>query len=415
MHFDRPLFRSARPARGAPAARPDRTLLVAILLLAVALRLAASLLLPDPNFPDALGYRQAAHDLWSSGRLGTPYWMPLYPALVGLTGAGWGQLVMDIALSTSAVWLVYRLVSVVFADPTAALLAGLMMAIYPYFIFYAVVGLTESLFIALLLGAFLCWYRGAFSMAAVLIVLSILTRPSIELLVPFLVLYFAAVIHRLRAGMIVRHLLVYAAVYIALMSPWWLHNYRAYGTFVRLDLASGLVFYSGNNPLNRTGGGIARQDYDDTFTDSIADPVARDKAMWAAGLSYVAEHPQRFLELATLKLLRFWRLWPYAQDYASPLYVLVSLASFLPVLVLSVIYLLVWGWREPARIAPYLAWGVYLTLIHMIFISSLRYRLPLEPFMIMFAAVAITRFGRWYWSGASAEERTDLITRQRQR
>ena len=94
---------------------------------------------------------------------------------------------------------------------------------------------------------------------------------------------------------------------------------------------------------------------------------------------------------------------------------LVSLASFLPVLVLSVIYLLVWGWREPARIAPYLAWGVYLTLIHMIFISSLRYRLPLEPFMIMFAAVAITRFGRWYWSGASAEERTDLITRQRQR
>jgi hypothetical protein len=60
MHFDQPLFRSARPARGAPAARPDRMLLVAILLLAVALRLAASLLLPDPNFPDALGYRQAA-------------------------------------------------------------------------------------------------------------------------------------------------------------------------------------------------------------------------------------------------------------------------------------------------------------------------------------------------------------------
>jgi hypothetical protein len=30
----------------------------------------------------------------------------------------------------------------------------------------------------------------------------------------------------------------------------------------------------------------------------------------------------------------------------------------------------------------------------MIFIGSLRYRLPLEPFMIMFAAVATMRLGR---------------------
>jgi 4-amino-4-deoxy-L-arabinose transferase-like glycosyltransferase len=323
--------------------------------------------------------------------------MPLYPALIGLTGAGWGQLALDISASMLAVWLVYRLVVAVFADQTAALLAGLMTAIYPYFIFYAVAGLTESLFIALLLGAFLCWYRGAFNAAAVLIVLSILTRPSIELLAPFLVLYFAAVLPRLRPAIVVRHLVIYAAIYMALMSPWWLHNYRAYGRFVRLDLASGLVFYSGNNALNRTGGGIAGLDYDSNIPDRIADPVARDKAMWAAGLSYVAVHPQRFVELAGLKLLRFWRLWPYAQDYASPLYVVVSLVSLLPVLVLSAIYLLAWGWRDRIRIAPCLAWGGYLTLIHMVFISSLRYRLPLEPFRIMFAAVAATRTGRWFW------------------
>jgi hypothetical protein len=65
------------------------------------------------------------------------------------------------------------------------------------------------------------------------------------------------------------------------------------------------------------------------------------------------------------------------------------------VLILSVIYLISWGWRERTRIAPMMAWGAYLTLIHMIFIGSLRYRLPLEPFMIMFAAVAIMRLARW--------------------
>jgi histidinol phosphatase-like PHP family hydrolase len=90
-----------------------------------------------------------------------------------------------------------------------------------------------------------------------------------------------------------------------------------------------------------------------------------------------------------------WRLWPYAQDYASPLYVIASLVSFVPVLILSVFYLVIWGWRERIQIAPFLAWAAYLTLIHMIFISSLRYRLPLEPFMIMFAAVATVRLVRW--------------------
>jgi|ERR1035437_587299 4-amino-4-deoxy-L-arabinose transferase-like glycosyltransferase len=294
-----------------------RQLLVAILLFAVILRLTAAFLLPDQNFGDAFGYRQFGRDLWSSGMLGTPYWMPLYPALVGLTGAGWGQMALDIALSTIAVWLIYRLALVVFADDAAALLAAFMIAIYPYFIFYAVVGLTESLFIALLLGAFLCWYRGSFSIAAVLVVLSILTRPSIELLVPFLILYFAVVIHRLPTAMVVRHLAGYSIVYIALMSPWWLHNYRAYGSFVRLNLASGFVFYSGNNPLNRTGGGIAGQDFDQKLFDTIANPVARDRAMWNAGASYVAENPRRFFELACLKFLRFWRLWPYVQDYAT--------------------------------------------------------------------------------------------------
>ena len=186
-----------------------------------------------------------------------------------------------------------------------------------------------------------------------------------------------------------------------------MHNYRAYGSFVRLDLASGLVFYTGNNPLNRTGGGIRGQDFDETVVDGITNPVARDRALWHAGMSYIAENPPRFLELAYLKFLRFWRLWPYVQDYATPLYLIASLVNFVPVLILSVIYLVIWGVRERARIAPILAWDVYLTLTHMIFIGSIRYRLPLEPFMIMFAAVAITRLGRWFKAGhRQASERT---------
>ena len=40
------------------------------------------------------------------------------------------------------------------------------------------------------------------------------------------------------------------------MAPWWLHNYHYYGTFVRLNVAGGENFYAGNNPRNKTGGGL---------------------------------------------------------------------------------------------------------------------------------------------------------------
>ena len=38
-----------------------------------------------------------------------------------------------------------------------ALLAAAGTAVYPYLIFYSVVGLTESLFIALMIAAYICW------------------------------------------------------------------------------------------------------------------------------------------------------------------------------------------------------------------------------------------------------------------
>jgi hypothetical protein len=86
----------------------------------------------------------------------------LHAALPGTRGglrAGWPQLLIDIALSTVLVWLIYELTDAIFASKRAAVLAAAVAAVYPYFIFYSIVGLTETLFMVLLLAAYLCWYR----------------------------------------------------------------------------------------------------------------------------------------------------------------------------------------------------------------------------------------------------------------
>lgn len=370
-----------------------RRILTAILVAAFVARVVVAFLLPDQGFPDAQGYRDAGLEFWRTFHIGPSNIMPLYPILVGITGAGSGQFLLDAALSTLAVWLIDRLALALFADEIVAIVAAAVAAIYPYFIFYAAVGLTEPLFIALLLAAFLSWYRGAFFPAAIFAVLGILTRPAIELLAPLLVAYFAFAVHRLGVKGTARQLAVYGAVYVALMSPWWLHNYAAYGGFVRLNLGSGFLLYAGNNPMSHTGGGLVDIDWDNHAFDNIDDPVARDRAYRDAALAYIKEHPARFAELAWIKFTRFWQLWPYAQEYRSNVYVIVSLLNYGPVLLFSLAYFGFWGRQDLRKIAPILMFTAYLTAVHSVFVSSIRYRLPIEPFLIIFASVTACRAG----------------------
>jgi hypothetical protein len=296
-----------------------------------------------------------------------------------------------------------------FTDKAIALLSALGVAIYPQFIVFAVLGLTEPLFMTLFVGAYVCWYRGQFVAAAVLATLSILTRPAIDLLAPILVVYFALAIHRLPLGGAVRQFAVYALVYGALMAPWWLHNYNTYGIFVRLNLAGGENFYAGNNPMNKTGGGIRELDFSTKqFDATYNNPVERDSALGKAGLDYVKQDPKAFVERAWIKFIRFWRLWPYFDQYAKPLYIAMYIVTYVPIFILTLAYLAFWGIRDFWRIAPLLAFGGYLTLVNVVFVTSLRYRLPLEPFMIVFAATTLVRLARRWPAGNALLARLGL-------
>ena len=376
----------------------ERRILIGILAVAFLVRLAIAIVLPDQAFPDAQGYRESAQQIWQSFQIKTNFIMPLYPIIVGLAGEGWGQMLLDVTLSTVAVWLIYRLAFELFADRLASIIAATIAALYPHFIFYAAVGLTESLYIALLLSAFLAWYRGAFFVAAIFAVLGVLTRPAIELLAPLLVAYFAFSIHGLGVKGTARQLLVYGAVYVALMSPWWLHNYKAYGSFVRLNLASGFLLYAGNNPMNHSGSGLRDIDWDSHRFDNIEDPVARDRAFHDAAVAYMRDQPLRAVELAWTKIVRFWQPWPYAPEYSRPFYVVVSLLSVGPVFMLSLAYFALYGRRDLRKILPILAFIAYLTAVHAVLVSSIRYRLPIEPFLVIFSGVTLSRLATTHLS-----------------
>jgi len=384
----------------------SRLTLIAILVAAFALRVLAAAIVPDQSvlLGDAVAYREVGKSLWATGQMNALYFMPLYPALVAVFGPGWPQLLIDIALSTVLVWLIYELTDAIFASKRAAILAGAVAAVYPYFIFYSIVGLTETLFMVLLLAAYLCWYRNAYIAASVFSVLGILTRPVLDPLAPLLLLYFAIAIRGLSFKAAAKYLAIYVGIYCVLMAPWWLHNYKAYQTFVRLNLGSGVALLSGNSPSNQTGGIDNNLEATMAPFGEIADPVARDKAMQRAALNYIKEDPGRFLIQAAKRFQRFWSPWPQTEEYSRPLYKLISFCSFIPVLLLALVFVVLYGRTYFLRIAPLLLFIVYLNSLHLVFPASLRYRLPVEPFLIILAAAgAVHLVDRWSQKKPSRE------------
>ena len=375
-----------------------RFALILIIAIGFAVRIVAALVIPDQSatLGDVIAYREAGRSLWTTGHLGTPFHMPLYPALVAVTGPGWAQLVIDIGLSSAMIWLVYELANLIFADRRTALLAAALTAFYPYFIFFSVVGLTETLFMTLIVAAYVCWYRNLHAAAAMFSVLAILTRPIFDPIAPILALYFAVAIQRLSIGAAIQKLGVYAVIYCLMMAPWWLYNYNAYGSFVRLNLGGGLALYSANNPLNQSGGIDTNLKARTAAFDQISDPVARDKALRDAAVGFIKDDPKHFFIQALVKFKRFWYPWPYTEKYQSFIYIVISLCSFVPVLVMTLVFLVLWGRPQFRKISPLLLFGAYLTAMHMIFPGSLRYRLPLEPFLIILAAAGtIHLVPRW--------------------
>lgn len=374
--------------------------------LGLAVRLLALAFLPDQQFPDATAYETAGRELVDRGWMGVHIYMPLYPLWTALWDGHTALKLADIALSAATIWLVWRLALETFASPVGALLAAFAAAVYPHFIFFAVSRLTETPYIFLICLAFLLLYRGRFTAASVVLVLSILLRPATDFFAPILTLVFVLLDRRRSWRFAVSCLARYFVIYAVLMAPWWAHQYAKYGQFVRLDLGDGIVLYSGNNPLNQSGGSVdvseKGRDFDLTPFVEIEAGIERNTALRRAAFDYIAENPGRFVAMAGIKFVRFWRLWPYAPEYEKPAIIILSLASYGVVLGLALVYLARDGLRFWRPVLPMVLFAAFLTAVHMVTVSSVRYRLPVEPFLILLAAQAMRPWlesmpwlGRW--------------------
>jgi hypothetical protein len=394
-----------------------------ILIFSFFLKLLLSQFFNQINFPDATTYKTAGEQLFDSGLILKENIMPLYPILVYITENLFGIVLANIFISTISIYFAYKITYLIFKDNFSVLITTIWMAFHPFNSFYSFHSLLETFYVFLVLVSFYYLCKYSYTKASIFFVLTLLVKPLIEILAPFLI-FLVSYFHQRNIYFSINKLLVYLIIYVSLMSPWWFHQYEKYGYFVRTNFGSSLVLYSGNNPLNQTGGGVIIDEKDikkypnrfnrelrdyslETFKDEIGFKVVsenfpvyeggkkayliRHNTLKNAALEFIKNNPVKFLELSVKKFKRFWSPVPFSQEFRSPLPIIISLFSLLPIYFFSFVGIFYLFKNKIYKFAPIAIYCLYINLIHTITISSFRYRFVIEMFLIILASYGLSQ------------------------
>ena len=410
--------RAAPPAGGPPSWRP----LLLVAGVAAALRIAYLVLARrtplfdyihlDPRYYLDWGRRIAAGDL-----IGTEVFeqSPLYPYLLGGFLALFGERllllrVLQLGCGVLACLAIYDLSRRAF-DRRIALGAGLLAAAYGPFLFYEGQVMKSYLTYTLTAAALATLYRsggearGWAFLSGLMLGLLALVRETALVLAPAWGAWLLLRRGRagIRAGLAPAGALVLGTA--AAVLPCAARNLAVSGDLVLITAGAGEVFYIGNYaeangayvppPFVRPSPAYEHEDFRAEARRRTGGPLSRAESSrywFREGVRTIASKPGRWLKLELRKLALFWNARELPDNYSFDLF-----ARLVPLLRLTIPFGLVapaalvgmaLGLRRWRELLPlYLTVGAYLAA-DLLFFNFSRFRLPVLPALMAFAALA---------------------------
>jgi hypothetical protein len=385
---------------------------------------------------------------WPATRAGEPtaHWSYLYTLYLAVVYRLFGEqpviarLIQAMIAGVFHSWFTWRIGQRVFGQ-TIGIIAASLSAIYIYFFYYAGALITEPFYMigilwtvdaALRLARYPekvttgeisnspGWLRWA--ELGLAIGITALLRQVFLLFVPFLFLWLWWVMSTLqrtspsRRGQLTRFFpwkvlagLAWAAcVVLILVIPWTIRNYRAFGALVPLNTNAGYAFFWGNHPVYGTHFvGLlpsGAQGYFDLIPKEFLslNEAELDQALLKVGLGYVRDDPVRFILLSLSRAGELFKFWPSSQSgLISNISRVGSFGICLPFMLYGLwvsLKLVRFPERDEQReaiILLYLFILIY-TGIHLVSWALIRYRLPVDAILLLFAALGLERLFRFF-------------------
>ncbi len=412
--------------------------LPSILFFSVALRILAAFYLGNeiielPGTFDQISYHRLALrvlsgngfsfgvDWWplTGANEPTAHWSYLYTFYLVLVYKLFGNSVLMARLIQAVLvgffhpYLVFLIGRIVF-NRRVGLLAAALTSGYAYFIYYSATLVTEPFYITGILAVLYLTIRLGnhsqtsierqarmkmfchYCVLGITLGVTILLRQLFLLIIPILFLYL---LWRERKQALLG-ILVATGMIILIILPFSIYNHDRFDQFVLLNTNAGFAFFWANHPIYGTRFLSILPPELGSYQDLIPldlrnlDEAALDRELLHRGFEFVTDDPIRYIRLSISRIPAYFKFWPSPEsDLISNLSRIASFALLLP----WMIYGLILSWQRTVQ--NYIAsksssfllqlYALLYTAIHLMSWSLIRYRLPVDAILILFAAFGI--------------------------
>jgi 4-amino-4-deoxy-L-arabinose transferase-like glycosyltransferase len=397
--------------------RRERLGLFGVLALAFGVRLLLILSLRGQPYFDTPVVDSAAYDKWAWEIAHGKFWGervfyqdPLYPYGLGLFYTLFGRdflwvRIIQALIGTLGLWMLFEAARRVLDYPTA-MVALVLGSFYKTFIFYDTALLKEFLGVVSLEAALLAWsldkpWKWAAYGAA--LGLGVLVRANLLLLVFATAVYLLVMRERKSAG------LVLAGAFLCIL-PVTIRNVAVAHDFVLTTSQFGPNLYTGNNPENTTGryqppsfliaGG---PEFEESGFRAEAERLSGhplkasevDRFWRSRAIDYIGSNFGTFTGVTFRRFLMLTNAFEVPDNYNIPFMARFSWVLNAPLFTFGWFVAplaaagLWFSWTERRRFALlYVLLGTYIASILFFFVFD-RYRLPILPVLMLFAAYAV--------------------------
>lgn len=398
----------------------EKKYLISIFIAALSARLVYVLIFAGPYLsPDSQDWIAGTRLIVEQHTFGDYWRPPLYSFFLAGIYYFLGESVSAVRIIQSLLGaftclMVYFAGKILFNRKTG-MIGSILAAFYPYFIYYTGDILSETLLTFLLSSsvALLVWfqqrpgYRRAI-LSGFCLGLTSLCKPVILPFVLLFLVWIVIALRRQRAHAWLTVLLVGSSVLLAIL-PWTIRNYFYYHEFILVSTSGPALWFSYNPfaerlervpellptaqqnkhslPDDFTYYPVKRYAEINSLPRKEANQVFREEAWY-----YMKKNPAKVLWLWYKRLGHFWRLYPLVATSTNKIAAFVS--SGIVVIGGWAGIFISWQIRPKCRLLVWLI--VSYTAIYCFFLTNIRYRVPLDAVMMIFAAIAIYRLYNYF-------------------
>jgi 4-amino-4-deoxy-L-arabinose transferase-like glycosyltransferase len=381
--------------------------IVLIFMFALTVRLGyIAALKPNAYAGDSYSWEKPALNMLAGENYGEARRPPLYPLLLTAVYFLFGHSIMALqiiqsvigSLTCAAVYLIGRTLFSQLPGIIAAVLAGF----YPYSVFYTGMILSETLYAFMITATILAVIRTIDSfnywnwlITGVFLALTSLCKPVFLIFIPFYIVWFIfsekGSSYSIKAGAIA--LLGMAMTVL----PWTFRNYSYYGGFLLISTGAH-DFWMTNNDMAMQLETLPEMDESapekwNWFPKEKHEEIAKlpaldaEKVFLKDGLAWVGNNTNKFAWLLWRRFLHFWRLWPTMAARRDKLIAKFTSGIYLPLAWIGMA-LSIKNIRKKSAILIVLF--VSITMGHLLFATMIRYRVPIDPLVLVFTGYTIS-------------------------